>query len=454
MMIILGQRNNKTWYRNLISKWDKNLFPGKTNDCADNDSEEDSATREVIGTSAVTDLMRRMKVAGSNTISESDSESSSSSDSEKVVPQHNSNTYRHSSSMTEGSDDEHAFLPRAPLPPSLPPQPQPQPRPTAKTSRISNDDLHIISYATSLPLPPRPQQITQTSRISNDDSEMYTTSLLLPPRPRLIIQTSRISDDDSQILSYATSLPPPPRPWPIAKTSRISNDDSPEVSLLPPPPLAHPRPITKASGTSDDDSHIISYATSLPPPPRSRPSAQNLRIRTETTNNNVTQHPIPARLKSPSPALDSEPLRQAQNVDTPSDSPLSELADTQFSSTSRTQSAVPAPGGQNSKVRKSKPQKQGLPGPARRSGRTKVVAGLNAAEEREGSQKGKGQSCRGGNWLVTLTSCRHVFWLFFLHYSWFRFNSESCFFIYLCRILCCRINWLGPESKTLSPQPN
>ncbi len=56
MMIILGQRNNKTWYRNLISKWDKNLFPGKTNGCADNDSEEDSATREVIGTSAVTDL--------------------------------------------------------------------------------------------------------------------------------------------------------------------------------------------------------------------------------------------------------------------------------------------------------------------------------------------------------------------------------------------------------------
>jgi hypothetical protein len=92
MMIILGQRNNRTWYRKLISKWDKILLPGKTNGCADNDSEEDSsATREAIGASAVTYLMQRMKIAGLNVISESDSGSfsssmSSSSDSEMVVP--------------------------------------------------------------------------------------------------------------------------------------------------------------------------------------------------------------------------------------------------------------------------------------------------------------------------------------------------------------------------------
>jgi hypothetical protein len=159
-----------------------------------------------------------------------------------------------------------------------------------------------------------------------------------------------------------------------------------------------PQPLAQASRSSDEDSHIISYATSLPPPPRPQPSAQFLRIRTETTNNDITQHPIPTRLEPPSPALDLEPLRQAQNVDTPPDSPLSELADTQLASTYLTQPAVPVPGpGQNSKVRKSKAQKEALPGPARRSGRTKVVAGLNATEEREGSQKGKGQSRRGGN---------------------------------------------------------
>ena len=324
MMIILSQENNRAWYRKLMNTWTKVLFPGgKDKGCAGNASEEDPAVRSgAIGTTAVTDLMERMKIAGSNAISKSDSESSESksesseSDSEaEVVTQHKPRPSASESTIeTEDSDsnDEHT-IPRAPLPPSQPSRPQP-PRPqlrlTTKTPMVSDDDPHIISYAgyaTSMPLPPQPPQ-------------------------------------------------PQPQPWPST---------------------------TKTPKVIDDDSHFISYATSLPPPPRpsmARLSTQNLRI-----DNNVP--------RIATPHLDSEPLRQAQNVFDPPDSPLSELGDMQpmISVTQPTTALA-----QNSKVgKKPKAQKQQVPGPARRSGRSK--SGLNAAQQDDTNEavvdkKGKGRS--------------------------------------------------------------
>jgi len=196
----------------------------------------------------------------------------------------------------------------------------------------------------------------------DSDDDISPPLLLLPPpqpqrpRPRPRLMTKPPISDDPHIISYAASLPPPPQP---------------------------------RQTTSVDDSRFISYATSLPPPPRPQlASTQNLEFETEI-NLPITN---PARPEMISPTLDSEPLSQAQNTDIRPDSPLSELEDTQYTTPLPPLAASGPAQSKNPKAgKKMKSQKQDVPGPARRSGRSKAAAGLNAVEQ-DGNEKGKGRN--------------------------------------------------------------